>query len=465
MRPLPPARLRAQAALAAEVCARVLWQSLGLGRPADRALAALLRSDPRVGGRDRRLIAETVFAVLRWWGWVRPLAPAAFSAALAAGEASTPPPMAAETWAPLLGAAWVLEGGDFPEAARLWVSLALPDAGSAAAARPGASLAVRAGLLKPFFPPGECLPGPEALLPGWSWAEIASPRPKDDLLDWLQRRPPVWLRACTEDLPGLLGELHRAGLDARPHPALPTALRTSPPRLNLQTLAAFRDGRIEVQDLASQLIGHICAPLPGQRWWDACAGAGGKTLHLAALMGGKGSVTASDIRPYILEALRRRARRAGFPNIRTREWKGKPLPEHRGGYDGVLVDAPCSGSGTWRRNPHGRWTTRRADLEEFARLQARLLENAAGTVRPGGTLVYATCSLFRLENEDVVHGFLAGHPEFSLEPFAHPLTGAPVPGTLMIWPWDGDCDAMFAARLRRSPAPGSPEVGGPGADG
>jgi 16S rRNA (cytosine967-C5)-methyltransferase len=453
MNTLPTARLQTQADVSAAACASLLWTALGLGRPADRALAALLRDRRQLGSRDRRLISETTFSALRWWGWIEPLAPAAFRAALAERQPGPgleqPPPTRPAAWAALLGAAWVLEGGDVPPAARLWLGTALPQATAVTAADPEMTLAQRAALLAPFFPVGRPPPGEAELVPAWAAAEIDCPRPVTELLDWLQRRPPVWLRAQTNAVDDLLGELRSAGLDVQPHPILRQALHTPPPRVNLRTLDAFRCGRIEVQDLASQLIGHICAPRPGQRWWDACAGAGGKTLHLADLMAGKGAVTASDIRVYKLDDLRRRARRGGFQNIRVREWKGKSLPEHKGNFDGVLVDAPCSCSGTWRRNPDARWTLRPDELAEFAELQGRLLANASGAVRPGGVLVYATCSLFRHENHAVIAAFLAQAPAFRLEPFRAPLSGQMTDGTLQIWPWDGDCDAMFVARLRR----------------
>ncbi|NLF19226.1 MAG: RsmB/NOP family class I SAM-dependent RNA methyltransferase [Lentisphaerae bacterium] len=460
MNSLPPARLRSQATACATACAGVLWEALARGRPADRALAATLRENRQLGARDRRLLSETAFAVLRWWGWIAPLAPAplraasaAASAGAAAGEASAeapaeaPPALRAAAWAPLLGAAWVLEGGELPPAAALWVQQAWPGT-AIATADEATTPAQRRALLTPVLPAGTPLPEVAALLPEWALPEMDCPRPLDELIAWQQRRPPVWLRAQTTDGPGLLNELRAAGLEVEADPRLPSALHMPPPRVNLRTLEAFCEGRFEVQDLASQLIGWVCAPRPGQRWWDACAGAGGKTLHLADLMQRRGAVTASDIRLYKLEDLRRRARRAGFPNIRTREWKGKALPERRGNFDGVLVDAPCSCSGTWRRNPDGRWTTRSADLAEFAELQLRLLTHAATAVRPGGVLVYATCSMFRRENRQVVEAFLAAESGFALEPFEHPLGGGRTDGTLQTWPWDGDCDAMFVARFR-----------------
>jgi 16S rRNA (cytosine967-C5)-methyltransferase len=269
------------------------------------------------------------------------------------------------------------------------------------------------------------------------------------LVDWLQLRPPVWLRAQVDPAQALR-ELAEAELDPKPHPARADAIAIEPPRLNLRNLPCFRDGHLEIQDLASQTIAGVCAPKPGERWWDTCAGAGGKTLHLATLMASKGSIVASDIRTYKLDDLKKRARRAGFSNIRCREWKGKDLPAKKGGFDGVLVDAPCTCSGTWRRNPDARWTLERQEIAEFADKQLSLLNGAAGAVRSGGTLVYATCSMFGAENEGVVRAFLASRPDFELESFPHPLGAGVCPGQLRIWPWDGDCDAMFVARFRRS---------------
>ncbi|HCH87370.1 MAG TPA: SAM-dependent methyltransferase, partial [Lentisphaeria bacterium] len=182
-------------------------------------------------------------------------------------------------------------------------------------------------------------------------------------------------------------------------------------------------------------------------------GAGGKTLELADLMERTGTVVACDVRSYKLDDLRIRARRAGFPNIVTREWDGKPFKgKQAGGYDGVLVDAPCSCSGVWRRNPDGRWTLKPEDVEEAAALQQRILEAASTAVRSGGLLIYATCSLFPRENGGVVDAFLASHEEFALEPFEHPLTGEPCGGMLQVRSFDGDCDSMFVARLRRKEA-------------
>ncbi|HBP08272.1 MAG TPA: hypothetical protein DD673_16540, partial [Lentisphaeria bacterium] len=188
--------------------------------------------------------------------------------------------------------------------------------------------------------------------------------------------------------------------------------------------------------------GSTPAPEPAARRWS-----------WPTLMERTGTVVACDVRSYKLDDLRIRARRAGFPNIRTCEWDGKPYQGKQAArFDGVLVDAPCSCSGVWRRNPDGRWTLKPEDVEEAAALQQRILEAASTAVRSGGLLIYATCSLFPRENGGVVDAFLASHEEFALEPFEHPLTGEPCGGMLQVRSFDGDCDSMFVARLRRKEA-------------
>ncbi len=451
--PLVDKKVQAQLRACTQTAAAVLWESLACGRPADRTLAGLMRGHREYGSRDRRLISNTVFALFRWWGWLRPLAPYAFLEALQAENRQelAAPERPMREWAPIILAAWLLDDSEIPEAATTlarqagadtrhlesWVQPAVLQKRGAAVLR----------LLKALNQDSVlCL---EALAPDWTAEELQDPTLMEKLVGWLQRRPPLWLRAQTADAEALVRELSEAGLAPRPHPQMPGALRLDDPRVNLYTLLAYRKGRVEVQDLASQVIGAVCSPKPKERWWDACAGGGGKSLQLAALMQGSGSVTASDIRAYKLEDLKMRARRGGFSNIRCKPWDGKRLRAKQAKYDGVLVDAPCTCSGTWRRNPDARWTSLREEIVEMGDLQFGILSHAASGVKPGGVLVYGTCSLFRRENDEVVGRFLHENPEFKLDPFTNPLTGQPCNGTLQIWPWDGNCDAMFAARFRR----------------
>ena len=259
----------------------------------------------------------------------------------------------------------------------------------------------------------------QTVIPSWSHSLIATPRPLSELCEWLQRRPPLWIRARS-DVQDLVTELRRLDLQPTLHRQLPQALSLGNPRINLYELDCFRQGAFEVQDIASQTVSLICDPRPGERWWDACAGAGGKTLHLASLMQGKGSIVATDRISTRLDELKRRARRAGISNVRCRVWEGGSVDRRRSQFDGVLVDAPCSTSGTWRRNPDARWSTGKDEIKDLASLQGKLLSSAAGSVRRDGRLVYATCSLFSQENEAVVERFLANHSDFTLEEFQTP---------------------------------------------
>ena len=222
-----------------------------------------------------------------------------------------------------------------------------------------------------------------------------------------------------------------------------------PRGVNLRALSSELKGIVEIQDLASQVVGLVCAPRPAEYWWDACCGSGGKTLHLADLMGGKGRILATDVRPGMLEGLSRRLHEAHIPGIEVRQWDGlKDAPPHAQ-FHGVLVDAPCSGLGTWHRNPDARWRTTRAEVERLAGVQLALLKAAASKVRPGGTLVYATCTLTRLENDEAIDQFLAAMPEFAPADFANPLDGTMCPGRLWILPSETPCNGMFIARCVR----------------
>ena len=276
---------------------------------------------------------------------------------------------------------------------------------------------------------------PADLLPDW----LPLPEDGPGFIRMMQMRPPLWLRAQIK--PQRLQQMLKDdGLYAQISDKLPGALKVKEAKVNLYSLPAFQDGAFEVQDFASQVIGYSCAPKPGERWWDACAGAGGKSLQLGSLMAGKGVLIATDIRAYKLKDLKKRARRAGLSNIQSKGWNGTKIPVNKTLFDGVLVDAPCSCTGTWRRNPDARWTTFPEDI----------LATCSTGVRKGGVLVYATCSLMPEENEQQVQAFLESHPEFSLEPFTDPLTGKANSGMQSIRPQDADCDAMFTARMRRS---------------
>jgi 16S rRNA (cytosine967-C5)-methyltransferase len=282
-------------------------------------------------------------------------------------------------------------------------------------------------------------------VPSWIPEEM-SPVPVDWLRQ-LQREPTLWIRAqaaFARSIPRALGHCVPADLAAFSSVERddPTALRYDGPK-DLFRTDEFRKGLFEIQDLASQLVGYACAPKPGETWWDACAGEGGKTLHLGDLMKNQGLIWCSDRSARRLASLRKRAARAQLFNYRAVNWNGGPFPPTKTRFDGVLVDAPCSGVGTWQRNPHARWTTSPEDVRELAELQLQLLDHTAPTVKPGGRLVYAVCTLTRSETTAVAEAFSARHPEFA----PHPVYGGG--SSRFLWPHELNANGMFVTAWKR----------------
>jgi 16S rRNA (cytosine967-C5)-methyltransferase len=390
----------------------ILLRLLGQLRPhlrRDNNLPArierLLAGDRRRGARDRRLYRELIYTALRHLPWIEPLLdsdPGRSAKVLAW--------LAAET--PATSAFRAAQAGDWPAAT--------------------GDLAGRAAFL------GE---DPAALLPAWFRPHCPELFSAVEL-DVQVRRAPLWLRLQT-DLPApVLAEFDRNGWAWQLTDTSPAAIRVLA-EADVTRTDAYRSGLVEVQDLGSQLVLSLASPAPGGRWLDACAGAGGKTLQLARLLGPAGSVDAHDIRPAALAELAARSSRAGARTIGI--LPGAPA----GSYDGVLVDAPCTGSGTWRRAPHLKWCTTEADVGRAAARQIGLLGRFAARVAPAGTLVYATCSLSRRENEDVVAGFLGTHPDFAPKPVSNAFGFTPRGAGHLLLPSVHDSDGFFVAVLKR----------------
>jgi 16S rRNA (cytosine967-C5)-methyltransferase len=273
-------------------------------------------------------------------------------------------------------------------------------------------------------------------VPAWLATEMDLP---PDYLRQLQRDPALWLRARPTQAAKLATKLQ----DCEHSERAPDALRYTGSR-DLFHTEAFQRGDFEIQDLASQLVGHACAPRPGETWWDACAGEGGKTLHLADLMRNKGVVWASDRNERRLAVLKRRAARAQLFNFRAALWDGSARLPTKTKFDGILVDAPCSGVGTWQRNPHARWTTTPEDVRELAVTQRALLDHVAGALKPGGRLLYAVCTLTRSETAAVADAFSAAHPELEPAPL---FEAAP---RLTLWPHELNANGMFITAWKRT---------------
>lgn len=429
----PRKRAFAHTDQAVELCKQ--WLAASPPWQLDRFLAQALKEDRRLGRRDRQALSEAVFSFVRYAGLVRAVLTLASKESLAEGCAdlaalqSLPLDRAmAITLARYGREQWPLRGVD---------SYTLGD-------KLGRAFTDIESRASSEF---SCFLAWHGLDPGWEPALRARAQKsgwtEDELREFVVRqtdRPPMWLRlnhpAKQQAVIDELSVDYDVDYDG-------DALAVIGPR-GIYDLKCWKDGDIEIQDFASQQVGVALAPKPGETIWDACAGGGGKTLQVAAMMQGRGAVHASDIRVKVLEEVLRRAKKANLHNVRTFAWQGEvapPLPreaEKRGGFDAVLVDAPCTSSGTWRRNPDARY--RYADISDgsLVALQLRLLTVASAVVKPGGRLVYSTCSIRVEENEDIVAAFLAANPAFTLDTQA--MHGCP----------QRDSDAMFVARMTRA---------------
>jgi 16S rRNA (cytosine967-C5)-methyltransferase len=324
---------------------------------------------------------------------------------------------------------------------------------------------------------GQTLDHPDQ--PGWVRGEYPA-----WLADTLGAAPDTELRALNAPAPldlrvnqlavsreQALAGLTEAGIKATPTRFSPLGLRVVG-RPSLSQLQAFQDGWVEIQDEGSQLVALLADARPGQAVIDLCAGAGGKTLALAAAMANKGRLIACDVSEKRLERAVKRLRRAGVHNVERRalgpdaqSW----LKRQAGRFDRVLVDAPCSGTGTWRRNPDMKWRIGPDEITALRSVQDEVLDRGARLVKPGGRLIYATCSLLAAENEQAIEAFLARHAEFQLLPVGGVWTAVlagdcPVDGPyLRLSPARHGTDGFFAAILERA-KPIAPEADAPAAD-
>jgi 16S rRNA (cytosine967-C5)-methyltransferase len=278
-------------------------------------------------------------------------------------------------------------------------------------------------------------------VPDWLKAEMDTV--PVEWLRQLQREPALWIRAKAGTGIALAKKLSHL----TPAAQSPDALRYTG-LTDLYRTKEFQAGEFEIQDLASQLVSLACAPQPGETWWDACAGEGGKTMHLSDLMQGKGMLWASDRSVRRLAKLKDRAARAQVFNYRTAVWEGGAKLPTKTRFDGVLVDAPCSGVGTWQRNPHARWTTQPKDVHELAAVQTSLLSHIAPALKPGGRLIYSVCTLTRSETTGVTDAFTKTHPEFEPLAVLSSQPSAPSP-QLFLWSQDLNANGMFIASWRK----------------
>lgn len=425
-KPLPEKVVRRHADMLGELLPEITRLVVDEGRPADGLLSRHLRAHKELGSRDRRFLSQAIFSYFRWYGWT-------------VNRLGLPAPEAC-----LLGAA--LDCTELDDSFKyLEGRCSLPHPVESMG---GKSLPEKAAMLTEWF---KETPGFQALdLSNLVFPEFGSmidPEKALPCIEQFQKRPPTWIRLRSDPAP-IIEALAGQNVPCSAHETLATALSLTGGTSLAKALPA-QTGQFVVQDIASQCVGHACNPQKGEDWWDCCAGAGGKSLHLMDLMEQDGKVLATDIRSPVLKELKKRARKHGIRNIRTQLHNAVYDEPFKKAFDGILVDAPCSGWGTWPRNPDARWRTSKRDVAQCANRQVKILNNAAWCVKPAGVLVYAVCTFTRPETEEVVMHFLEENRGFSLDPFPNPLVGEPTDGTLQIWPWDGPGDAMFIARFRR----------------
>lgn len=269
------------------------------------------------------------------------------------------------------------------------------------------------------------------------------------LLEADNEKPPTTAQVNTlKTTPEKLADGLRAqGVEVRPHPWLPGCLLLTGTG-DLERLAAFCRGEFYVQDVASRLAVMAAGPKPGSRVLDCCAAPGGKSFAAAMMMENRGELISCDIHPHKIKLLEAGKDRLGLDIIRPAlQNAAAPREDWTGGFDTVLTDVPCSGLGIIRKKPDIRYKEPEA-LKGLPKVQRGILDNCARYVRPGGVLVYSTCTLLRRENDEIVDGFLAAHPDFEAEPFDLPHLGAQ-PGRVTFWPHIHGTDGFFAAKLRR----------------
>ena len=371
---------------------------------ADKALERQFKQHPQWGSRDRRFIAEGVYDAVRYYR---------LYAHLAQSENNF--------W--FITAVWlIVKGHELPE----WPEFVHVN---------------REWIKKEYEKSSEIFALAESY-PDWlitrAEEELGEEMAKNELRA-MNTQAPVFLRVNTLlcSIQQCLTELEKSGVAVERVPNSASALRLLK-RENIFTQAVFKKGWIEVQDAGSQLISEFVNPLPGQTVIDACAGAGGKSLHLAALMKNKGKIISLDVEDWKLEELKKRAKRANVQNIETQKIElPKTLETLHQRADKVLMDVPCSGTGVFRRNPDAKWKLSNEGIEKTRGIQKEIISTYHNMLKPGGELIYSTCSILPSENQKIVQEFLVQNSAFELTEEKH------------VFPSAG-FDGFYMARMKKS---------------
>jgi 16S rRNA (cytosine967-C5)-methyltransferase len=415
--PIPPSQL--------EAAAETLRTVLRFEHPADTVLSRYFREHRQLGQHDRAFIAESVFGVLRRKRLLDHLT----------GDAA--PRRLLLAWlARIAGISGRELHAALTDDEAVWLN------------------AIRAAS------PGDLPFAVQAEFPDWLVERLKPQMQESTILELgraLQQPAPLDLRVNTlrTNRDTALLQLAASGIRGEATPYSPIGIRLkNKPALNLHPL--FLDGSVEVQDESSQLLGYLVAPKRNDLVVDFCAGAGGKTLMLGAMMQSRGRIYAFDVSAKRLAQLKPRLKRSGLSNLYPKQIENENdirVKRLGGKIDRVLVDAPCSGLGTLRRNPDLKWRQSPQTVAELTLKQAAILRAAARLLKPGGRLVYATCSLLAEENQDIVTAFLTEHDKFRLlncnDIFKQQQIDLDTGPNLQLWPHVHGTDGFFAAVMER----------------
>ena len=366
----------------------IVAQGFDHDKPVDNVLKGIFRSNKKYGSRDRRYISNSIFGYYRWLGWLKQLKIEEPNLHL------------------LLG--YLLDENKVDDFVEFWAKdcgLA-PSIFSKLVSKQGLGLQQKSEIMSGLVPNTDIsLLNPKQFPENWNINTI----------ECFQQRPHLWIRFVENVSQSFLAFLSDRNIEYRLSETNSLSLEIMSP-VNLNESTDFRQGKLEIQDVTSQLVGIICQPAAGETWWDVCAGSGGKSLHLASLMKGKGTVYSTEVSShYFKELLKRSNRNYLYKNIEPLKWDGITRPNFDRKIDGVLIDAPCSSSGTWRRSPWLRWKTTSELILHYSNLQYEILSRVAAWVSKGTPVVYATCSIFPEENEKVIERFLKMFDDFTVE--------------------------------------------------
>ncbi len=395
--------------------AKAVIQSLDLiffeGRKASKAIEYILKSNKKWGSRDRSFIAENTYEIVRWWRLLHYI-----------NGTKTSNTKEGTLWS-ILGIHLAKSGYTVPD----WKEFKFSNSLDVAAK---INLANAARAIKHSIPDWIDQLGEEEF--GNEW---------ENQLSALNEQASVYIRVneSKTSAKDLMASLANEGINTEPSSKTKSALKIVK-RRNLFASQAFKKGLFEVQDLGSQMIAPFLEVEAGMRIIDACAGAGGKTLHLGTLTSNKGIIIAMDTEEWKLKELKRRAKRQGLHNIETRHIaSSKVIKRLKESADRLLLDVPCTGLGVLRRNPDAKWKIKPTYLEEVVAVQYDILKRYSQMLKPGGKMVYATCSILKQENQNQVIRFLKENENYQLEK------------EQLLSPYKNGTDGFYMALISKNP--------------